>query len=138
MQWDASANAGFTKAATPWLPVGADYATRNVAMESRDPRSLLNYYKTLIRLRKENAALRDGLVKIVDENNREVLSFLRQKDGATVLVALNFSGQAQTLRYGMGGSKKLKTLASSFGAGAETSTDGLKLPPYGAYVGAVE
>ena len=138
MQWDGTANAGFTKGRAPWLAVGADHAERNVASELRDRKSLLNYYKTLVRLRRENAALRDGLVKIVDENNANVLSFLRQKDGMTVLVALNFSGQAQTVRYDLGGAKKLKTLVSSFEAGEAASADGLVLPGFGAYVGAMQ
>jgi alpha-glucosidase len=138
MQWDGTANAGFTKGRAPWLAVGADHAERNVASELRDRKSLLNYYKTLIRLRRENAALRDGLVKIVDENNANVLSFLRQKDGTTVLVALNFSAQAQTVRYDLGGAKKLKTLVSSFEAGEAASADGLVLPGFGAYVGAMQ
>jgi alpha-glucosidase len=135
MQWDSTAGAGFSKSSTPWLPVGADHAVRNVASESSDPKSLLNYYKTLIRLRKENPALRDGLVKIVDDNNPNVLSFLRQKDGTTVLVALNFSGQPQTVRYDLGGAKKLKTLLSSFAAGESESMDALTLPAFGAYIG---
>jgi alpha-glucosidase len=135
MQWDSTPGAGFTSSSTPWLPVGADHATRNVSAESRDPKSLLNYYKTLIRLRKENAALRDGVVKLVDENNPNVLSFLRQKDGTTVLVALNFTGQTRTLRYNFAGSKKLKTLVSSFSAAESASIDALTLPPFGAYIG---
>jgi glycosidase len=109
-----------------------------VAAELRDRKSLLNYYKTLIRLRRENAALRDGLVKIVDEDNTNVLSFLRQKDGTTVLVALNFSGQAQTVRYDLGGAKKLKTLVSSFEAGEVASAEGLVLAGFGAYVGLMQ
>ncbi|SPF45065.1 putative alpha-glucosidase [Candidatus Sulfopaludibacter sp. SbA4] len=142
MQWDATATAGFTKGATPWLPVGADHAVRNVAAESRDPKSLLSYYKTLIRLRRENAALRDGLVKMVDESNPNVLSFLRQKDGTTVLVALNFSGQTQTVRYDLGAAKKLKKLVTSvamgFATGDTAIADGLVLPAFGAYVGVAQ
>ena len=138
MQWDGTANAGFTKGSTTWLPLGADHATRNVAAESADPKSLLTYYKTLIRLRRENRALRDGLVKIVDENNTNVLSFLRQKDRTTVLVALNFSGQPQTMRYDLGGAKTLKRLASSFETGARAKSNEVVLPGFGAYVGVVE
>ena len=138
MPWDGTANAGFTKGSTPWLPVGADHAARNVAAELRDRKSLLNYYRTLIRLRRENAALRDGLVRIVDENNPNVLSFLRQKDGTAVLVALNFSRQAQTVRYDLGGPKKLKRLVSSFETGEAESAEGLVLPGFGAYVGMLQ
>jgi Maltogenic Amylase, C-terminal domain len=74
---------------------------------------------------------------MVDESNIDVLSFLRQKDAMTVLVALNFSGQAQTVRYDLGGAKKLKTLVSSFEAGPVASADGLVLAGFGAYVGVV-
>jgi alpha-glucosidase len=59
MQWNAEANAGFSKAKTTWLPVAPDYAARNVSAESRDPKSMLSYYKMLIWLRKENSALHD-------------------------------------------------------------------------------
>jgi glycosidase len=96
--------------------VGPDHVAHNVAAQLRDPKSLLNYYKTLIRLRRENPALRDGALKMVDENNPGVLSFLRQSGTATVLVALNLSGQPQTVRYTLGGAGKLHTLASSYGA----------------------
>jgi alpha-glucosidase len=138
MNWDATPNAGFSTASTTWLPVGRDHAWRNVAAESRDPKSLLNYYKALIRLRKENAALRDGPVTIVDENNPNVLSFLRQKNGATVLVALNFSPQPQSAEYDLGGATTLHTLLSSFAAGDTASAAALPLPGFGAYVGMVQ
>jgi alpha-glucosidase len=137
MPWDGSANAGFTTGAKTWLPVGPDHAWHNVAAESGDPKSLLNYYRTLIRLRRENPALRDGGLKMVDENNASVLSFLRQSGTATVLVAMNFSGQPQTVRYELGGTGKLRTLASSYGAAETASAAALALPALGAYVGAV-
>src|SRR5258708_10199156 len=57
MQWSAGANAGFSSGPSTWLPVGPDYAARNVEAESHDPASLLHYYKTLIRLRKCNPPL---------------------------------------------------------------------------------
>ncbi len=54
-----------------------------------------------------------------------------------MLVTLNFSVQAQTVRYGLGGAKKLHTLLSSFGAG-EAASAALTLPGFGAYVGLVQ
>src|ERR1051326_4897052 len=60
MQWTAGPQAGFSSAEVTWLPIAPNYKTRNVAVESKDSASLLNYYKALLHLRKENAALRDG------------------------------------------------------------------------------
>jgi len=46
MQWNASANAGFTSAGvTPWLPIPPSSATVNVQAEEADPNSLLAWYK---------------------------------------------------------------------------------------------
>jgi len=138
MYWDASTNAGFTAAANAWLPVAPDHAWCNVAAESRDPRSLLNYYKTLIRLRREVPALRDGQVKMVEAGNPDVVAFLRMKDSSTVLVALNFSAQPRTARFQLGAAGKLRTLASSYGAPEAESAAALALPAFGAYVGAAQ
>jgi alpha-glucosidase len=140
MPWDGTALGGFTKGPASWLPLGPDHVTHNVAAESHDPKSLLNYYKLLVRLRRENAALRSGVVTVVDENNPNVLSFLRQIDDSTVLVALNCSAFSQTVRYQLSGAMAhgtLATLASSFDAPQSTSATALVLPPYGAYVATV-
>ena len=47
MAWDASPNAGFS-AAEPWLPLHADWRTRNVAAESEKPGSMLNLTRALL------------------------------------------------------------------------------------------
>jgi glycosidase len=39
MPWSPDANAGFTSANEAWLPVGSDYATRNVQSQLQDPDS---------------------------------------------------------------------------------------------------
>ncbi len=141
MPWDGTPLGGFTKGSTSWLPLGPDHATHNVAAESHDPKSLLNFYKLLIRLRRENASLREGAVTIVDSRNPNVLTFLRQKDASTVLVALNCSPESLTMHYQLSGALaggQLTTLASSFDAPATASAAELPLPQYGAYVGAVK
>ena len=53
MQWDDSENAGFTTG-TPWLKVNPNYKQINAAAQVNDEASVFNYYKKLIRLRKEN------------------------------------------------------------------------------------
>jgi alpha-glucosidase len=143
MQWNTEKNAGFSKASQPWLAVNPNYKTVNVAAEERNPNSMLNYYKTLIRLRKQNPAFRGGQFILLDPNNKAVLSYLRKAtDGTTVVIALNFTAEPQKLgldleRQGIAG-KHVHTLAASFNNGRPSDVDHISLPAYGSYVGQVE
>ena len=62
MQWDSSANAGFT-AGTPWQPVNDDHPEVNVESELADPTSLLNRYRTLLQIRQDHRALSLGSIQ---------------------------------------------------------------------------
>ena len=44
MQWDDSANAGFTTG-TPWIKVNSNYPKVNAKQEVSDPDSVFSYYK---------------------------------------------------------------------------------------------
>ena len=95
MQWDASRNAGFTSG-SPWLPVATNAARVNASTEAHDPRSMLNWYKSLLRLRHDNVAFRDGDYVPLESGNPKVLAFGRRaSDGATALVMLNMSDVEQ-------------------------------------------
>jgi alpha-glucosidase len=61
---------------------------------------MLNWYKLLIELRRTNAALYEGSMQMLNPNEN-VVSYLRKGPPGkpSVLVALNFSGQPQTLNY---------------------------------------
>ena len=93
MQWDASQHAGFSTVA-PWLPV-AD--TLNVATESEDERSLLNLYRVLITYRRQHPAVKWGTYRLLVPDHEFCWAFLRETDSERVLVALNFSAEAQVL-----------------------------------------
>src|SRR5208337_4241720 len=80
MQWDATTNAGFTKA-TPWLPVPPTYTTVNVEAQKGDPNSLFAWYQSLIRLKKTNAAFAAGADLMLDTDNNKVLTWMRQTRG---------------------------------------------------------
>jgi alpha-glucosidase len=96
MQWDASAQAGFTTG-KPWLPVPPSARERNVAAEERDPASLLNFYRQLIALRRRSPALLDGNYATVG-SDPHVYAYRRSTQGQTVIVALNMSGESRTFR----------------------------------------
>jgi alpha-amylase len=92
MQWDGSPNGGFTTG-TPWLPLDANTPQFNFASETKDPASLLSYYRDLIRLRQDHPALRTGDMSLVETNKDQVYSFIRYGEGETVLVLANLSNE---------------------------------------------
>lgn len=92
MQWNDDPNAGFTKA-VPWLPVPLSYKSHNVATEQKDPNSILNFYQKLLKLRHTNQALLDGDWIPVNENDPNVLAYVRRYKDQAVLVVLNMSAE---------------------------------------------
>ena len=141
MQWNASANGGFTAAGvTPWLPVPPSYTDVNVKAEQPNPDSMLAWYKALIRLRKSSQAFAEGDNVMLDTANNNVLSWMRQSPGApTVVVATNFTAAPQTVSLAIpGASGKVKTLLKTPGAADPASLSAIELGPFGVYVGEVQ
>ena len=97
MQWDSSAQAGFTSSVKPWLPIPPSASTYNVETEKQNSDSIFNTYRRLLALRKSEPALREGSYQAVDEENPNVFSYLRQSGGSTVLVVLNMSTEPRTI-----------------------------------------
>jgi alpha-glucosidase len=138
MQWDGSANAGFTRG-RPWLPLPPSAATINVAAEIRDPDSLLSWYENVIRLKKTTPAFEHGRNTMLDTKNTKVLSWMRKTpEGPPVVVSVNFTAQPQTVRLSVPGfNGKLKTLLKTPGAAEPESLGAIQLAPFGVYVGKI-
>jgi alpha-glucosidase len=134
MQWDESENGGFSKVA-PWLPVPATAKTHNVADESKDPDSVLSFYKKVLKLRHTNRALLDGAYVPQNQNDQNVLSYLRVYKDQSVLVALNMSGAEQKVSFDL--SKSGFTSAKSLVATTKSSVTGdvVTIEPYGVFIG---
>ena len=96
MPWSAEPNAGFTTG-KPWLRLHKDYQTRNVAAQHADPDSVLNFYRQLLRLRRDSPALRRGNYASLIHKPVHGLAYLRQSPEQTMLVALNFFGYEAAL-----------------------------------------
>ncbi|KAJ5655481.1 alpha-amylase [Penicillium longicatenatum] len=98
MQWDGSANAGFTTGAEPWMVVNKDYTEWNVESQVGDPGSVMGYWKEMIALRKNMADLfiYGSYVAISEEETGEmVLGYERACQGQKAVVLLNFSDAEQ-------------------------------------------
>jgi glycosidase len=88
MQWDVTLNAGFSTG-KPWLRVNADYVSRNVEAQRAAPKSLLNFYRELIALRRQSPALVRGAYRALSRPVG-VWAYERVADGKRMLMALNF------------------------------------------------
>jgi alpha-glucosidase len=145
MQWDSSSpQSGFSTSATTWLPVASDYKTVNVQTELADPNSLLNWYKRLIAMRREMAALRDGGMVMVDTANPSVLSYVRTAPGSgnAVVVALNMTAEPQQIALDLSpagiSSKAVRTLLTNEASLQGASTTSITLPAFASWVGGVQ
>ena len=94
VQWDDSANAGFTTG-TPWIMVNPNYKTINAKAELADPDSVFHYYRRLIALRREsewkNEIVYNGY-RLLAPEDEQIFAYLRPGK-RTLLVVCNLSGQ---------------------------------------------
>jgi alpha-glucosidase len=141
MQWDGSFNAGFTSAATPWLPIPPSAKRHNVASESNDPNSILQFYRQLLGLRHRNQALLEGDYLALNQDDPNVLAYLRQYKKEAVLVALNMSGTVQHVRFNLSAegfsSAKARTLLTTSAPAPNGPLDQIVLEPFAVYIGQV-
>lgn len=91
MQWNAEPNAGFTTG-TPWIGVVDNYPTINAAAQAEDPDSIRSFYKTLIRLRKQEKLISEGKIRFLYPQNAELLAYLRYDESGELLVLCNLTG----------------------------------------------
>jgi alpha-glucosidase len=145
MQWDASQNSGFSNARSTWLPVAADYTTKNVQSQQDDPHSLFNWYKQLIAMRKTDPTLRDGSMTMLDVTNPSVLSYLRNGTPShpPILVMLNFTGQPQTISFDphkdhLPSGKVHTLLTSAATLEQQSSLTNIELPPYATWIASLQ
>ena len=90
MQWDDSANAGFTTG-TPWIKVNSNYKTVNAKQQTNDPDSVFSYYKELIRLRHENEIIVYGDYELLEPQNEELFIYTRSWNNEQLMVLCNFT-----------------------------------------------
>jgi maltose alpha-D-glucosyltransferase / alpha-amylase len=101
MQWTPDRNGGFSSAepAALYAPVIADpvfgHQVVNVAMQERDPGSLLAWMRRLIAVRRQHPAFGRGSLEFLEPLNRHILAYLRAYEGTTILCVANLSRAAQ-------------------------------------------
>jgi alpha-glucosidase len=145
MQWDAGLDAGFSTASHTWLPVASDYKTKNVQSEEKNPGSMLNWYKTLIALRRDDPTLRDGRLVMLDRNSASVISYIREgvAGSPAVVVAVNCSAQPQTISLetstaNVSGTSVKTLLTDAPSLKQASSLKDITLPPFASWIGQMQ
>ncbi len=129
MPWNAEAeHAGFTSAASPWLPVPAEHRALAVDRQEADISSPLHAFRRFLRWRRGVPALIHGTLLPLALAT-PLVGFVREHQGQRVLAVFNLSDQPVPLPLTDPG-------APIDGHGLETSLgDDGRLPPFGAWFG---
>ena len=90
LQWDNSRFAGFSNT-KPWLDVNENYNKINVELQQDDSDSILNYYREIIRIRKNYSTLIYGDFLDLEPSNEKLYIYKRWDKQKTFIIVLNFS-----------------------------------------------
>lgn len=103
MRWQADIEAPgmatWYKDTGPWWTQSSLHSANgaNVESASKDPSSLLNFYKKLLKLRQATPALNSGDQRVVQNGDPRVVTFTRTKGESKVLVAVNLAAEPAKL-----------------------------------------
>lgn len=90
VQWSAEKNAGFTTAEKPWFELNPNYTEINVEASEKDENSILNFYRKLLKFRKENEIVIYGDYEEYYHNSDKMFVYSRSYEGKRMLVICSF------------------------------------------------
>ena len=143
MQWTPGPQAGFSTNPHTWLPIPPNYKQINVEVESKEPGSELNWWERIIALRRDNPALHEGSMTMIDTSNPSVLSYVRSADSSSVVVVLNCTGDPQTISLdpstaGVTGTKVKTLLTDDSSLEKKISLKDVTVAPYSSWIASIE
>ena len=89
MQWNHSANAGFTEG-IPWIGLPDNYQEINAEAAVADKTSIFYHYQKLIQLRKDYQVITDGKYELVLPEDFAIFAYIRENEDTKLLVVNNF------------------------------------------------
>jgi maltose alpha-D-glucosyltransferase/alpha-amylase len=102
MQWSDDVHGGFARTSVAHLIIPSideavyGYRAVNAAAQQRDPASLLNELRRLIRARHRHPAFGRGTIEFLDCGNPKLLAFVRRHGADHILVLANLAGCPQS------------------------------------------
>ncbi|HXG81267.1 MAG TPA: alpha-amylase family glycosyl hydrolase [Sphingomicrobium sp.] len=124
MPWTGAKDGGFGSM-EPWLPLDPVHRSFNVEAQRADSSSTLHWTRQLIALRKDNPALREGMIRLLDDSSDQVVAFERSTDGSGLACVFNLSASPAANPVQCG-----KMLISTGGADSNSPT----LPPVSGFI----
>ena len=98
MQWNDKRNAGFTEG-IPWFYINKNYKKVNVENQLKDSKSVLNFYKKLIGIRKKNKVFIYGNYEMILKEHSSIFAYVRNFKDKKAIVICNFSSSNVLYRY---------------------------------------
>lgn len=90
MQWDDSDNSGFTEG-KPWINVNENYREINVKAQLKDENSILNFYKKMIKIRKQYETLIYGSYDLILDEDDKIYAYTRTMNNEKFIIIVNLS-----------------------------------------------
>ncbi len=132
MQWTSGQNAGFSSG-KPWIGVNGNHTRINVESQDKTPGSLLNFYRTILNMRKSDKNIYGGKARFIDIASDDNFIYLNKGGKATHLVIANFTSHEIMIRLknvDLKGFTPLLKNTPTF----KTLKEEMKLSAYDAYV----
>jgi maltose alpha-D-glucosyltransferase/alpha-amylase len=102
MQWSKEQNAGFSSAPTEklYLPIDPSPSRPDVATEDKNPGSMLNFTRQLLKLRRDHPALANNadFQPVYAEKDSYPFVYLRSASGEQIIVSVNPAARPSSLK----------------------------------------
>ena len=93
MQWNNTKNGGFSGADKTWFGVNPNYVDINVEKQEKEEDSILNFYKKMIKIRKENEALIYGKNNLLMIHDQQIYAYERVLNDDKFVIICNLSDE---------------------------------------------
>lgn len=100
MQWSNSKYAGFSDA-EPWIGTDDDHEICNAEDQIIDKDSVLNFYRSLVEIRKSHSALIYGDIEITNKKEADLFTYYRKNENETLFIECNLSRNTIRRRCGV-------------------------------------
>lgn len=134
VQWNNNKYAGFSEV-EPWFPVNKNYKDINIKEQENDPNSILEYYKKVLKIRKEYPSICKGKYRCLKPLNGKIWCYEKSFGNEKALVIVSFSKRTQITSIPLKYRKKNGTLIiHNYNDLPAKENNFIKLKPYEALV----